>query len=303
MEVALMKIIMMNDADVDVVQKPTPPLLGGRVGIRWMIRRDMPEVMAIEQSSFSQPCDEEVFLNWLRCRNTIGMVAEIGEQVVGFFIYELHPRHLTILDMATHPDFRHQGVGEQMMAKLQSKLSPDRRTKLVALLPESCAKAARLFFEKHEVEIRMTEKKGQVTFHPQFSAMSSKDILGVQRMDDAFMSHYGKELRDIDQMISNGTRYGIVAHDALNGDLLGFALYAREAGGLDLNGEYGIIVKPRCRRQGIGRKLMMELASQGLPITVSDIYLSCKLQVAFLKAMGVPVPDLQKFVTVKWEPK
>jgi ribosomal-protein-alanine N-acetyltransferase len=55
-----------------------------------MIRRDMPEVLAIEHASFEYPWCEEEFLRVLRQRNCIGMVAEQGERIVGFMVYELH---------------------------------------------------------------------------------------------------------------------------------------------------------------------------------------------------------------------
>src|SRR3954451_20269262 len=57
-----------------------------RVHIRWMIRRDMPEVLAIEHAGFEYPWCEEECLRVLRQRNCIGMVAEYGERVVGFMI-------------------------------------------------------------------------------------------------------------------------------------------------------------------------------------------------------------------------
>ena len=46
------------------------------VNIRWFIRRDMPEVVAIEKQGFEFPWSEEDFLRCLRLRHTIGMVAE-----------------------------------------------------------------------------------------------------------------------------------------------------------------------------------------------------------------------------------
>ncbi|MEM1305855.1 MAG: ribosomal-protein-alanine N-acetyltransferase RimI, partial [Planctomycetota bacterium] len=52
-----------------------------RVHIRWMIRRDMQEVLGIEQESFEFPWLEEDFIRCLRQRNCIGMVAEQGERV------------------------------------------------------------------------------------------------------------------------------------------------------------------------------------------------------------------------------
>ena len=75
-----------------------------RVHIRWMIRRDMPEVLQTEQESFEYSWTEEDFLRCLRQRNCIGMVAEQGEKVVGFMIYELHKNKLHILNFAVHPE-------------------------------------------------------------------------------------------------------------------------------------------------------------------------------------------------------
>jgi ribosomal-protein-alanine N-acetyltransferase len=108
-----------------------------RVHIRWMIRRDMPEVLAIEHASFEFPWCEEEFLRVLRQRNCIGMVAELGERVVGFMIYELHKNKLNVLDFAVHPEFRRQGVGHQMVEKLVGKLSSHRRTRIVLHVRET----------------------------------------------------------------------------------------------------------------------------------------------------------------------
>jgi ribosomal-protein-alanine N-acetyltransferase len=108
-----------------------------RIHIRWMIRRDMPEVLAIEHASHEFPWCEEEFLRVLRQRNCIGMVAEYGERVVGFMIYELSKNKLQILDFAVHPEFRRQSVGRQMVAKLVGKLSSHRRTRITLSIRES----------------------------------------------------------------------------------------------------------------------------------------------------------------------
>jgi ribosomal-protein-alanine N-acetyltransferase len=120
-----------------------------RVHIRWMIRRDMPEVLQTEQLSFEYAWTEEDFLRCLRQRNCIGMVAEHGEKVVGFMIYELHKNKLHILNFAVHPAWRRMGVGAQMVAKLISKLSSHRRTRITLEVRETNL-AAQLFFHKQE---------------------------------------------------------------------------------------------------------------------------------------------------------
>ena len=116
-----------------------------RVHIRWMIRRDMPEVLAIEHAGFEFPWCEEEFLRVLRQRNCIGMVAELGERVVGFMIYELHKSKLNVLDFAVHPEYRRQGIGQQMVDKLVGKLSSHRRTRIAMYVRETNL-ASQLFY-------------------------------------------------------------------------------------------------------------------------------------------------------------
>src|SRR5262249_49617389 len=97
------------------------------------------------QESYDYPWLEEDFLRCLRQRNCIGMVAELGEKVVGFMIYELHRSKLHILNFSVHPEHRRQGVGSQMVNKLISKLSSHRRTCITVETPEPTL-AAQLFY-------------------------------------------------------------------------------------------------------------------------------------------------------------
>ena len=117
-----------------------------KVHIRWMIRRDMPEVLNTEQESFEFSWTEEDFLKCLRQRNCIGMVAEHNEKVVGFMIYELHKTKLHVLNFAVHPSCRRIGIGRQMVSKLIGKLSSHRRTKITLAVRETNL-GAQLFFK------------------------------------------------------------------------------------------------------------------------------------------------------------
>jgi ribosomal-protein-alanine N-acetyltransferase len=116
-----------------------------RVHIRWMIRRDMPEILAIEFRSFEFPWSEEDFINCLRQRNCIGMVAEYDDHVVGFMIYELNKTRIQILNFAVAEAYRRRGVGTQMMAKLIGKLSSQRRSRITLEVRETNL-PAQLFF-------------------------------------------------------------------------------------------------------------------------------------------------------------
>lgn len=105
---------------------------GLAVNIRWLIRRDMDDVLHIERHSFEHPWTDDDFIRALRQRNCIGMVAECRttERILGFMIYELNKSSLRLLSMAVHPDYRRQGIGRVMIDKLRQRLDVQRRSML-----------------------------------------------------------------------------------------------------------------------------------------------------------------------------
>jgi [ribosomal protein S18]-alanine N-acetyltransferase len=113
--------------------------------IRWMIRRDMGEVLSIEQRSFEYAWSEEEFIRCLRRRDVIGMVAEKNEKVVGFMIYELHKDRIDLLNFCVSPSCLRMGIGTELMDRLKSKLSHERRNRIVLQVREVNI-PAQLFF-------------------------------------------------------------------------------------------------------------------------------------------------------------
>jgi [ribosomal protein S18]-alanine N-acetyltransferase len=116
--------------------------------IRWMIRRDMDEVLDIENQTFEFPWLDEDFLRVLRQRNCIGMVAEHECRVAGFMIYELHKTCIRVLNFSVAPDYQRRGVGSQMVAKLIAEFSTQRRSRIVLEVRETNL-AAQLFFREN----------------------------------------------------------------------------------------------------------------------------------------------------------
>lgn len=104
--------------------------------IRWMSRRDMPEVLAIENASFEHPWSEEEWIRCLRQRTNIGMVVERDEVVIGHMVYALEPKTINVLNMAVRPDLVRMGIGRAMIDKLKSKLHLQRRNKIICNVQE-----------------------------------------------------------------------------------------------------------------------------------------------------------------------
>ncbi|MGD0896793.1 MAG: ribosomal protein S18-alanine N-acetyltransferase [Thermoguttaceae bacterium] len=119
-----------------------------RVHIRWMIRRDMSDVLRIEQENFEFPWVDDDFIRCLRQRNCIGMVAEHDDRVVGFMIYELHKARIHVLNFCVDPAYQRRGVGSQMVARLIAKLSSQRRLRIVLEVRETNL-PAQLFFREN----------------------------------------------------------------------------------------------------------------------------------------------------------
>lgn len=117
------------------------------VHIRWMIRRDMPEVLNIEQLNFEFPWAEDDFLRCLRQRNVVGMVAECRstDTIRGYMIYELMGDHIHLLNFAVLPSWQRWGVGSQMVRKLVGKLG--QRRKRITLEVRETNLPALLFFK------------------------------------------------------------------------------------------------------------------------------------------------------------
>lgn len=140
--------------------------------IRWMIRRDMPAVMDIEQQSFEFPWSEEEFIRCLRQRNCIGMVAEREDQVAGFMIYELHKNRLHLLNFAVGAGMRRVGIGTAMIEKLASKLTAERRNRIM-------------------LEVRETNLDAQIFFRQRgFRAISVLRSFYEDSPEDAYLMQY-----------------------------------------------------------------------------------------------------------------
>jgi len=113
--------------------------------IRFMLKRDLPDVLDIERKSFEYPWTEKDFISALRTRNCIGMTAEYHEIVVSYMLYEIYKDHLIVVNLAVLPEACRKGIGRAMLNKLKVKLQPDRRSYMELHVKESNL-SAQLFF-------------------------------------------------------------------------------------------------------------------------------------------------------------
>jgi len=102
--------------------------------IRWLVQRDMADVVDMERDSYEYPWSEADFINALRQCGCIGIVAEQRRSVVAFCIYEVRRREIEVLNLAVTQDVRRTGVGCRLIDSLKEKLSARSRRELVAIV-------------------------------------------------------------------------------------------------------------------------------------------------------------------------
>lgn len=283
---------------IEPEKKPEKPF------VRWLIRQDIPEVLAIENTSFASAWTESDFLGVLRKRNSIGMAAVHGDRVVGVITYELDRKCLRITNFAVDPDFRNQGIGRMMMQKMLEKIGRRQRDHIVILLPDDCAHA-RAFFLKcggGVTRIQTTDTKGLVGVAVIIKRMKSKHVVRVQMIEDECIV---KDPRNIASMLGHGTQGAIAVNTrGVDGnEIIGYILWEEDYASIVVNGAVGQITHPDYLHRGAGRALMRHIAARGKPVVVSGIDLKDKDRCQFLRDIGVPVPELARYMTIEWKPE
>lgn len=84
--------------------------------IRKMTLDDLPQVVAIDQKSFSLPWPERSFR--FECENPVSRcwVAELDSQIAAMLVAWMIVDELHIATIATHPQFRRMGIGTQLLS-------------------------------------------------------------------------------------------------------------------------------------------------------------------------------------------
>jgi len=107
------------------------------VQVRWMVRRDFTQVLAIEETCFEFPWTGEEFRQCLQQPNCLGMVAEHEGRVVGFVIYETPKNRILVTNIAVAPEFQRHSIARQMIQTLVSKMIQQRRHKVAIAIRET----------------------------------------------------------------------------------------------------------------------------------------------------------------------
>jgi ribosomal-protein-alanine N-acetyltransferase len=86
---------------------------------------DLDEVMAIEEASFPTPWPRQIFEMELKSKRSFKRVSRIGGVVTGYIIAWMVYDEGHILNIAVHPNFRREGIGETLMRECLDHFSKE----------------------------------------------------------------------------------------------------------------------------------------------------------------------------------
>ncbi|HEV3259978.1 MAG TPA: GNAT family N-acetyltransferase, partial [Gemmataceae bacterium] len=119
--------------------------------VRWLIQRDLPAVVEIERQTAGYGWTEEDFRTALRSIRTVGQVAEVNDEVVGFVVYNIArqrrqveeyagseargpstarqtrgilcpPVQIDLLNIGVAPAWQRRGIGRALLGRLEQKI-------------------------------------------------------------------------------------------------------------------------------------------------------------------------------------
>lgn len=110
---------------------------------------DIEDILVVEKLSFSIPWSRDSFEKEIVDNNlAIYLVARVNEKAVGYIgMWKvLNEGHIT--NVAVHPEFRHQGIGDQLVSELLSLCEKENIDLVTLEVRKSNQNAIRLY-EKH----------------------------------------------------------------------------------------------------------------------------------------------------------
>lgn len=108
-----------------------------RVHCQILLEKDYDDVIRIEQDVFTVPWTRDELQAAMRNSQTIGCVAVMNYQIVGYCVYRFTKTRIEIENLAVDRKHWKQGVGSAMINRLYEKLTKATRTSLRAVVVET----------------------------------------------------------------------------------------------------------------------------------------------------------------------
>ena len=113
--------------------------------IRRMREADAEDVSKIEAEAFSRPWSKKGFLDAINQENTIFLIAEENEKILGYVGMYVSLDEGEITNVAVAPEARRQGVGQALIEKMKQEAETKSVTRIILEVRVSNDAAIRLY--------------------------------------------------------------------------------------------------------------------------------------------------------------
>jgi ribosomal-protein-alanine N-acetyltransferase len=127
------------------------------IGIDDMKVEDIPEIVSIENASFTTPWSETLFYNETRKAIAVSRVARIDGRVAGYLCANVILDEGHILNLAVHPQHRRLGIASSLIKEMID-IMRDRDCRSVFLEVRISNEQARIMYEKFGFSLLGTRK-------------------------------------------------------------------------------------------------------------------------------------------------
>lgn len=142
-----------------------------------MTLADLDGVMAVERLSFLTPWSREAFAEELMQTYTVYIVARAGDRVVGYGGMHVVVDQAHVTNIAVHPQYRGQGLGEQIMRRLIFLAAARGAERMTLEVRVSNTSARRLYTKLGFVTLPGAVRKGYYTDTGEDAIVMWKDPL------------------------------------------------------------------------------------------------------------------------------
>ena len=118
---------------------------------------DLPEVLSIENDSFTVPWSENLFLHEIYDPMSISMVARVDGKIAGYIFAGLILDEGHILNLAIHKDYRGLGIATELVCDVIDDLR-EKVCRVIFLEVRDSNEAAKKIYSKFSFEIIGTRK-------------------------------------------------------------------------------------------------------------------------------------------------
>jgi ribosomal-protein-alanine N-acetyltransferase len=122
------------------------------IRIRKALAPDLPEIVAIEQSSFASPWNMAFFRHELYNPVAFFYIIEVGVKLAGYIIFWIFKDEAHIANLAIHPEYRKRGYGEYLF-RWSLEFARNKKVATVTLEVNEKNLAARDLYEKFSFKI------------------------------------------------------------------------------------------------------------------------------------------------------